>query len=113
MQVQKVEPFVVHTTFQYGGPAGKLSRLRERNLWQDRDDYFAGSFVSGDIAAPAAPADWDAMDTDARIAFHRRSIAAQLAQLRQLFVLAVAMNRTLVVPRLTCFCDRYWGPVEQ
>jgi hypothetical protein len=39
-QIQQVEPFVVHTTFQYGGPAGKLSRLRERNLWKDDDAYF-------------------------------------------------------------------------
>jgi hypothetical protein len=63
--------------------------------------------------APVTPNDWKSMNTDARIEFHKQSISAQLRQLRQLFVLAVAMNRTLVLPRLLCFCDRYWGPVEQ
>jgi hypothetical protein len=112
-QVQGVDPFVVHTTFQYGGPAGKLHRLRERGLWRDPPEYFSGHFVGGNLTHPAVPDLWDTMGTDAKIAFHKQSIIAQLRELRQLFILAVASNRTLVVPRLLCFCDRFWGPVEE
>ena len=112
-EVQGVDPYVVHTTFQYGGPAGKLHRLRERGLWRDPPEYFQGRFVGGNLTRIEAPEGWEGMDTDAKIAFHKASMIAQLRELRQLFVLAVAANRTLIVPRILCFCDRYWGPVEE
>eukprot|EP00192_Tetraselmis_astigmatica_P008881 CAMPEP_0117652350 /NCGR_PEP_ID=MMETSP0804-20121206/2579_1 /TAXON_ID=1074897 /ORGANISM="Tetraselmis astigmatica, Strain CCMP880" /LENGTH=607 /DNA_ID=CAMNT_0005458389 /DNA_START=187 /DNA_END=2010 /DNA_ORIENTATION=+ len=111
-QIQNVEPFVVHTTFQYGGPAGKLSRLRESNLWKDSPQYFQGKFIGGNVSAPRVPPNWAAMSNDDRIAFHKQSMARQLGDMQQLFLLAVATNRTLIMPRLLCFCDRYWGPVE-
>lgn len=72
-----------------------------------------GKFVGGNLTVPAVPEGWDKMDTDSRIEFHKKSMAEQLRQLRQLFVLAAATNRTLIVPRMLCFCDRYWGPVEE
>ena len=32
-------PFMVHTTFQYGGTEGKRHRLREGMMWEDDDEY--------------------------------------------------------------------------
>ncbi len=49
-QVQKVEPYVVHTTFQYGGTKGKQNRLREAQMWVDPPAYYAdGKFLSFDL----------------------------------------------------------------
>lgn len=71
-----------------------------------------GKFVGGNVTVPGVPANWEAMSTDDRIAFHKSSMARQLTDMHQLFILAVALNRTLIMPRFLCFCDRYWGPVE-
>lgn len=35
-----LEPYAVHTTFQYSGTPGKRNRMRERHLWVDDDAYF-------------------------------------------------------------------------
>ena len=32
-------------------------------------------------------------------------------QMRDMFAIALATNRTLIMPKLQCYCDRYWGPV--
>ena len=39
-QRRGVEPFSVHTTFQYGGADGKRHRLREAMLWEDPPEYY-------------------------------------------------------------------------
>lgn len=33
--------------------------------------------------------------------------------MRQLLSVALLTNRTVVMPKLLCYCDRYWGPVER
>ena len=35
-------PFMVHTTFQYGGAQGKRHRLREGLFWEDDPEYYNG-----------------------------------------------------------------------
>lgn len=30
-----------------------------------------------------------------------------------MFAIAVATNRTLIMPKLLCYCDKYWGPVDR
>ena len=42
--------------------------------------------------------------------FHLTSAATQV---RQLLSVAVATNRTVVMPKLMCYCDRYWGPLQR
>lgn len=27
--------------------------------------------------------------------------------------MAVTLNRTVILPKLMCYCDRYWGPVHE
>lgn len=36
-----------------------------------------------------------------------------MLQVRQLLAAAVATNRTVVMPKLQCYCDRYWGPLHR
>ena len=40
-----MKPYVVHTTFQYGGSSGKRHRLRESMLWVDPPAYYSGAPV--------------------------------------------------------------------
>lgn len=39
-QQLRLEPYAVHTTFQYGGTEGKRHRLREAMLFIDPPDYY-------------------------------------------------------------------------
>lgn len=45
-EYQQVKPYVVHTTFQYGGSAGKRHRLREAMLWVDPPEYYSGEWCA-------------------------------------------------------------------
>lgn len=36
----KLEPYAVHTTFQYAGTEGKRHRLREAKLFFDEPEYY-------------------------------------------------------------------------
>jgi hypothetical protein len=46
------------------------------------------------------------------IGAHLEGGTRQLAALRDAFAIALVLNRTLVVPRLTCFCDKVGGAVQ-
>lgn len=39
-QQLKLEPYAVHTTFQYGGTEGKRHRLREAKIFLDPLEYY-------------------------------------------------------------------------
>ena len=56
----QVKPYVVHTTFQYGGTKGKRNRLREAMLWNDPPEYYSGGWVGwvGGSNASFFPASW-------------------------------------------------------
>ena len=47
-QQLRLEPYAVHTTFQYAGTEGKRHRLREAMVFYDPPDYYnaSGSFSS-------------------------------------------------------------------
>lgn len=40
---------------------------------------------------------------------HRLALTAYLAELRDALALAVALGRTLVLPRRVCYCDKLWA----
>ena len=50
----RVAPYVLHTTYVFGGPHGKRSRLREARLWlADPPAYFDGPrFLSMELRLP-------------------------------------------------------------
>ena len=46
-------PYMVHTTFQYGGAQGKRHRLREGMIWEDEPSYYAEpDFLHFDLDVP-------------------------------------------------------------
>lgn len=126
-EFQEVKPYVVHTTFQYGGTKGKRHRLREAMLWYDPPEYYSeGLFLSVDLAYPATPDGFQEQDkvmmegvrfktdwtNDAMADLHLKNMREQLLQLKTAFKLAMALNRTIIMPKLLAWCDKYWGPLE-
>lgn len=126
-EYQQVKPYVVHCTFQYGGSAGKRHRLREAMLWVDPPEYYSeGQFLSVDLQYPDTPADFQEQDKvmmegkrfkttwqgNDMVDFHLKALGRELQQLKTAFKLAVALNRTIIMPKLLSWCDRYWGPLE-
>ena len=113
----RAQPLTVHFTFQYSDtpdyPHGKRQRAREAGLWAaDPPSYFSeGRFVR--IVGPLFSAaqrvkifkrfpEWSPQR-------HMALDAIQRAAIRDLMALATALNATLIMPRLFCTCDRYWG----
>jgi hypothetical protein len=113
----RASPLTVHFTFQYSDtpdfPHGKRQRAREAGLWAvDPPSYFTeGVFVK--LVGPLYTA-------EQRVAIERRFPewspqrhmhldAIQRAAVRDLLALATALNATMIMPPLDCFCDRYWG----
>ena len=113
----RAAPLTVHFTFQYSDtpdfPHGKRQRAREAGLWAvDPPEYFTdGRFVR--LVGPLYTA-------EQRVAIERRFPewspqrhmhldAIQRAAIRDLLALATALNATMIMPPLDCFCDRYWG----
>ena len=114
-------PYMVHTTFQYGGAQGKRHRLRESMVWEDEPDYYAaenflvfepdlpyslvypkGGKVGADGTQP--------FDQRGSVEDHFALVHHQLTQIRNGFALAKALGRILILPRLVCGLDRWWAP---
>ena len=115
-------PFMVHTTFQYGGAEGKRHRLREGMMWEDDLDYYSKpdflTFtpdIPYELVYPRGPStvradgsvdrqDWMSVDQHFKLVNH------QLAQIRDALALAKSLGRILILPKLICGLDRYWAP---
>jgi len=115
------QPFMVHTTFQYGGTEGKRHRLREGMMWEDDEAYYSADFLSYTPDIPYSyvyPSGNATVRADGSVRFeHRMSVAQhfrlvhhQLAQIRNALALAQSLGRILILPRLVCGLDRYWAP---
>eukprot|EP00899_Mesostigma_viride_P000582 jgi/Mesvir1/10524/Mv21766-RA.2 len=106
-QRTSVTPYMVHNTFQFHANAGKIARFREDGLWLvDQDSYYAGKFLQ---LSSALPPELEG-ETPGLIAQLRAGAYYQMA-VRNGMALARALNRTLIMPRLRCYCDRYWYAV--
>ena len=105
-------PVAAHATYTFDGSTGDAKRFRfaEVGLWDPASDEPDRSAYSGDavsaldvsdnrVRTPAAPPHWRALDAGAR----------QIDALKHAAAVARVLDRTLVVPRLTCFCDKVWG----
>ena len=99
------EPLAVHTTFQFSQARGKRQRLREGMLWKvDSDAYYSeGNFIT--MSSDAFPSAWNASGIENHL------VAAAWFRLatRNLFALGKVLNRIVILPKITCMCDRYWG----
>ena len=114
-------PFMVHTTFQYGGAQGKRHRLRESMVWEDEPDYYAAEnflVYEPDIPFKLTYPNGGKVGADGTQEFDKRGsvedhfklVHHQLSQIRNGFALAKQLGRILVLPRLVCGLDRWWAP---
>jgi arabinosyltransferase len=95
---------------------GKINRLREATLWYDDLDYHTrGPFITVDLQLSyKVPEGYNELiDQEPMIQFHLKTLQPQLEQVYVGLALAVALNRTFIMPKLTCFCDRNWFKVER
>ena len=107
------QPLAVHATFTFSHALGKRQRLREARLWEaDPPSYYAaGRFISYDTEALLHDAFGGDEARMAGLQAHFLIAAWHRAALHSTLALARALNRTLIVPRLRCACDRWWGNV--
>ncbi|XP_062118166.1 arabinosyltransferase XEG113 [Humulus lupulus] len=107
-QQLRLEPYAVHTTFQYAGTDGKRHRLREAMVFYDPPEYFdaPGGFLSFKPSIPKSLL----LDGEHTIESHFSLINYQMKQIRTALAIASLLNRTLVMPPLWCRLDRLWFP---
>ncbi|KAF7809527.1 arabinosyltransferase XEG113-like [Senna tora] len=107
-QQLKLEPYAVHTTFQYGATEGKRHRLREAMLFYDPPEYFnpPGGFLSFKPSIPSSML----LSGKHTINSHFSLVNYQIKQIRTALAIASLLRRTLVMPPLWCRLDRLWFP---
>ncbi|KAF4373463.1 hypothetical protein F8388_025157 [Cannabis sativa] len=105
-QQLRLEPYAVHTTFQYAGTDGKRHRLREGMVFYDPPEYFdtPGGFLSFKPSIPKSLL----LDGEHTIESHFTLVNYQMKQIRTALAIASLLNRTLVMPPLWCRLDRLW-----
>ncbi|EPS68350.1 hypothetical protein M569_06419, partial [Genlisea aurea] len=101
-----LEPYAVHTTFQYAGTEGKRHRLREAMAFYDPPEYYdaPGGFLTFRANIPTNVLFEGKHDVET----HFRLVNYQIKQIRTALAIASLLNRTLVIPPLWCRLDRMW-----
>ncbi|KAM0935261.1 putative nucleotide-diphospho-sugar transferase [Dioscorea sansibarensis] len=101
-----LEPYAVHTTFQYAGTEGKRHRLREAMAFYDPLEYYdaPGGFLS---FKPRIPKNL-LLDGAHTLESHFSLVNYQLKNIRTALAIASLLNRTLVMPPIWCRFDRMW-----
>ncbi|XP_022937164.1 arabinosyltransferase XEG113-like [Cucurbita moschata] len=102
----RLEPYAVHTTFQYAGTEGKRHRLREAMVFDDPPEYFdaPGGYLSFKPSIPKSLLLEGEHDLDT----HFRLMNYQLKQIRTALAIASLLNRVLIMPPLWCRLDKLW-----
>lgn len=109
-QTLGIDPYAVHNTFQFHYSAGKVARFRENGLWlMDSDKlYTNGNFLTFDVDLPS----W-IYDVPEGFMRHRAAMEHYFAALQNAFAVADILDRYLVIPKVTCFCDRWWDSLPE
>ncbi|KAK3277139.1 hypothetical protein CYMTET_14834 [Cymbomonas tetramitiformis] len=106
-----LQPYAVHATYTFDGAGGvpKQHRFREAGLWLVEDDeYYAPQrFLTFDGTVPkdmllANPPAGD-------LGTHLNALQSHLSGIRGALAVARATGRVLLLPKLTCYCDKTWG----
>ncbi|CAA0831901.1 xyloglucanase 113 [Striga hermonthica] len=105
-QQLRLEPYAVHTTFQYAGTEGKRHRLREAMVFNDPPEYYdaPGGFLT---FKPNIPKNL-MLDGEHNVESHFALVNYQIKQIRTALAIASLLGRTLVMPSLWCRLDRLW-----
>ncbi|KAL0671257.1 hypothetical protein Bca4012_033961 [Brassica carinata] len=93
-QQLRLEPYALHTTFQYAGTEGKRHRLREGMVFFDPPEYYdaPGGFISFKPSIPKSML----LDGNHTIESHFTLANHQMKQIRSALAIASLLNRTLV-----------------
>ncbi|KAI3787173.1 hypothetical protein L1987_41439 [Smallanthus sonchifolius] len=107
-QQLRLEPYAVHTTFQYAGTEGKRHRLREAMVFYDPPEYYdsPGGFLTFKPSIPKSLL----LDGEHNLQTHFTLVNYQIKQIRTALAIASILNRTLVMPPMWCRLDRLWFP---
>ncbi|EEF42538.1 arabinosyltransferase XEG113 [Ricinus communis] len=107
-QQLRLEPYAVHTTFQYAGTEGKRHRLREAMVFYDPPEYYdaPGGFLSFKPSIPKGLL----LNGEHNVESHFSLVNYQIKQIRTALAVASLLNRTLVMPPIWCRLDRLWFP---
>jgi hypothetical protein len=107
-QQLRLEPYAVHTTFQYAATEGKRHRLREGMLFYDPPEYYdaPGGFLT---FRPSIPKSF-LLEGEHNVESHFVLVNHQMKQIRTALAVASVLNRTLVMPPIWCRLDRLWFP---
>ena len=112
-------PMAVHATYQFGDmpdyPFGKRQRFRDWGMWLvDDDDELVSSarYLVLEDDAPLSPREgWKGFDDlHIRSRQHVNHVERTRQRLAHGFALARVLNRTVVLPTLWCYCDKFWQP---
>ena len=115
-------PMAVHATYQFGDqtdyPFGKRQRFRDWGMWLADDDaeMITGSnYLVLEDDEPIEPrAEWVGQtDYHVRGRQHVEHLERTRQRLAHGFALARALNRTVVLPTLWCYCDKFWHRLHQ
>ncbi|KAG9139979.1 hypothetical protein Leryth_010505 [Lithospermum erythrorhizon] len=102
----RLQPYAVHTTFQYAGTEGKRHRLREGMVFYDPPEYYdpPGGLLTFKPSIPKSLL----LDGNHSIEAHFSLVNYQMKQIRTALYIASLLGRTLVMPPLWCRLDRLW-----
>jgi hypothetical protein len=119
-----LKPYMVHMVWGYGGRETKMYKMREGQFAYDAPDYYnQPQLVSFEYDAPAvteafakaAVPRYTIMpeeEQEVMVDFHIKAMDTQLSYLWHAFGVSLALNRTIVMPELKCYCVRNWFRTE-
>lgn len=115
-------PMAVHATYQFGDqpdyPFGKRQRFRDWGMWlvDDDEESVVGSryLVLEDDTPPPKRQAWQGYtDLHVRGRQHVDHLERTRQRLALGFALARTLNRTVVLPTLWCYCDKFWHRLDK
>lgn len=137
-----VWPTAVHVTFCWGDSGsyvfGKLQRMKDFGMWKlpritfrssradtlvaeagEGEDFQLAQLVRRryllveDLQPLPDSVPFDGADYDQRAFQHVEWQRGVRAQVQHALAMALAMNRTIILPKLWCYCDRYFYRLEK
>lgn len=107
-----VSPYAVHATFQvYHANWGKVSRMRENNLWLlEPTEFYTGKFITYSNMVETWMEEvaqvWHLHTGRQMVLLHKHMLAAafQVQVLAEALAAARILGRILVPPRFVCYC---------
>ncbi|CAI5980023.1 unnamed protein product [Closterium sp. NIES-64] len=99
----------IHNTFQFHHALGKAARFREAGLWavDPPENYEEGNYLSMEYSTPP----WiHAMEPG--MLRHQAAMEHFYHVAQKAFALAWLLSRKIILPRVTCFCDRWWDSLS-